>query len=133
MNSSTKSIIEYFTSSPDREEPVIELYRASIDLYTFMLHLKYYLQDKRNLAVEIKDIGASPNISWKVLAAYFANRYRSSPYFFEFTKVLMSYYQSSFVGDIKSNKMYKFIRTTGTNGSQFYIVLNKKGNRYAYN
>jgi len=126
MKSSTKGIIEYYTSSVDREGYIIDLFRGSIDVYTFSLHLQYYLSDRRNLSIEVKELGASPNISWGLLAKYFDNRYTEAPYYYQYGDLLMSYYQDEFVDKLKDNPKYSFIRKTGTNGSQFYIVTQKE-------
>lgn len=124
MSSDTLNIIQYITSDIDVEALILELYLSSLDDTTFRYHMEYFLKDQSNLPAGKKKLGYG-HIQWKPLTNYFIDKYKAEGHLY--SDVLTSYYQDKFIKEqrIRNSKRYKFVRKTGSNGSQYWVYLKK--------
>ena len=125
MNAITKSLLMYFNQDSETSSTIMEIYRSSIDDYTFMLALKYFVQDPNNFPKEFKSFSGGRSINWNDEVLYYKTHFQK--FNLEYGKILFSFYQSKFLQDkkIAESKKYSLIPITGTNSSLYKIVLKK--------
>ena len=125
MNYTTVSVIEYFNQDVDLKRTIEEIYRSSIDDYTFALGLKYFVQDAKNFSKEHKSMSTRRSIQWDDLASYYKSQFKVCK--LEYTKFLFSFYQKKFVEDpkIMGCRKYSLVSVKNGNSTQQKITLRR--------